>query len=179
MIKISLLLVSLFFTCTTVMAAPLQVGDVAPDWSFKEATDASFTMASWPDKVLLINYVDPDESELNEPFNEAMRAARESGLLLDTDYMGLGIVDCAATWKPDVLIRSIAGSKAEQYKRTVLFDYDATLRKAWDLKEDSANIILLDKNHVVRYISRGKIDDEQIASVVQMAIDLQTGNHGQ
>jgi len=172
--NIFLLLVFLCFTCNTASASdPLQVGDTASDWSFKDADDKAFTMATWPNKVLLINYVDPDESELNEPFNEAMRAAREDGRLLDTEYMGLGIVDCKATWKPDVLIRSIAGSKAEKYKRTILFDYDAELRASWGLKEDSSNVILLDKNHVVKYISRGQIADDQIQSVVQIAIDLQ------
>lgn len=172
--NIFLLLVLLSFICTTASAAePLEVGDTAPDWSFKDADDKAFTMATWPNKVLLINYVDPDESEANEPFNEAMRTAREAGDLLNSDYMGLGIVDCKATWKPDVLIRTIAGNKAEKYKRTILFDYDAELRGSWGLKEDSSNVILLDKNHVVKYISRGKIADDQIQSVVQMAIDLQ------
>ena len=172
--NIFFLLVLLSFTCNAASAAdPLQVGDTAPDWSFKDSADKTFTMATWPNKVLLINYVDPDESEANEPFNEAMRKAREAGLLLNTDYMGLGIVDCKATWKPDVLIRTIAGKKAEKYKRTILFDYDAELRESWGLKEDSSNVILLDKNHVVKYISRGKIANEQIQSVVQMAIELQ------
>ena len=171
---IFVLLIVLSFTCGAASAAePLKVGDTASDWSFKDADEKAFTMATWPNKVLLINYVDPDESELNEPFNEAMRAAREAGLLLNTDYMGLGIVDCKATWKPDVLIRTIAGNKAEKYKRTILFDYDAELRKSWGLKEDSSNVILLDKNHVVQYISRGEITTDQIESVVQMAIDLQ------
>ncbi len=168
------LLVLLGFTCNGAFAAnPLQVGDTAPDWSFKDSADKVFTMATWPNKVLLINYVDPDESEANDPFNEAMSKAREAGLLLSSDYMGLGIVDCKSTWKPDVLIRTIAGNKAEKYKRTVLFDYDAELRESWGLKKDSSNVILLDKNHVVKYISRGKIADEHIQSVVQMAIELQ------
>lgn len=169
-----LLLVLFSFTCSTVYAANgLKVGDTASDWSFKDADDKVFSMATWPNKVLLINYVDPDESEANEPFNEAMATARKDGRLLTTDYMGMGIVDCKATWKPDVLIRTIAGNKAEKYKRTILFDYDATLRDAWGLKEDSSNVILLDKNHVVKYISYGKIAKDEIAKVVQMAVDLQ------
>ena len=170
-------ILSLFFllllTYSTASAAPLQVGDAAPEWSFKDANGNTFTMASWPNKVLLINYVDPDEADLNEPFNEDVRTARNKGLLHDKDYIGLGIVDCAASWKPDLLIRNMAGSKAEKYKRTILFDYDANLRKSWGLKADSANIILLDKNHVVKFISRGKIADNRIASVIQMIINLQ------
>jgi len=71
------------------------------------------------------------------------------------------------------LIRAMAGKKAKKYKRIILFDLDATLRGSWGFKKDSSNVILLDKNHVVKYISRGKIADGEIASVIQMAIDLQ------
>lgn len=172
--KILPLLILLGFLCGSAFAAtPLQVGDTAPDWSFNDADENAFTMASWPAKVLLISYVDPDKSDLNEAFNEALQKARKEGRLLDADYKGLGIVDCKATWKPDALIRTMAGKKAKKYKRTILFDYAANLRAAWGLKKDSSNVILLDKNRVVKYISRGKIADEQIASVVQMAIELQ------
>ena len=172
--NIILLLVLLSFTCGTAFAAgPLQVGDTAPDWSFGDADEKAFSMTNWPDKVLLVSYVDPDESDLNESFNEAIQAARKDGSLLDADYLGLGILDCKATWKPNKVIRIMAGKKAKKYKRTILFDYTAKLRAAWGLKKDSSNVILLDKNRVVKYISRGKIADDQIAAVIQMAVELQ------
>ena len=172
--KIFLILIFLIFTCSASFAAgPLQVGDTAPDWSFNNSEDQTFSMTSWPNKVLLVSYVDPDESDLNESFNEALQAARKDGRLQDAYYLGVGILDCKATWKPNKLIRIMAGKKAKKYKRTILFDLDATLRGSWGLKKDSSNVILLDKNHVVKYISRGKIADGEIASVIQMAIDLQ------
>jgi len=151
----------------------LKVGDKAPDWSFPDADDKAFTMKSWEGRVLLVNYVDPDESDLNEHFTDAMKKAKEDGRLTDEGYKGIGIVDCAATWKPDFLIRSIAGDKAKKYKTVIVFDYDAALRESWGLKKDTANAILLDKNRVVRYISTGRVPDDKVAEVVQMAVDLQ------
>ena len=172
--NIFLILILLSFTCSVSFAAgDLQVGDTAPEWSFSDSEDQSFSMASWPNKVLLVSYVDPDESDVNESFNEALQAARKDGRLQDADYQGVGILDCKATWKPNKLIRAMAGKKAKKYKRIILFDLDATLRESWGFKKDSSNVILLDKNHVVKYISRGKIADGEIASVIQMAIDLQ------
>ena len=53
----------------------LAVGVKAPDWMFTDADKKEFTMNSWAGKVLQVNYVDPDESELNEPFNEAVNKA--------------------------------------------------------------------------------------------------------
>ena len=174
--KISLICIAvalLFMFVLPVQAGELKVGITAPDWSFKDAEGKVFTMDSWAGKVLLVNYVDPDESDLNEHFTDAMKKAKDDGLLTSENYKGIGIVDCAATWKPNFLIRAIAGDKAKKYKTVIVFDYDATLRKAWGLKKDTANAILLDKNRICRAIVRGRVPDDQVRPLVQMAIDLQ------
>jgi len=105
---------------------PLQVGMKASDWEFPDADGKMFTMESWAGKVLQINYVDPDESELNEPFNEAVKKAIEVDSIISRDkFKGMGIVDTKSTWKPDFLIRAIAGRKAK--KNNTLFYLIMTL----------------------------------------------------
>lgn len=156
-----------------VSAEPLMANMKAGDWSFNDSEGKAFTMESWAGKVLLVNYVDPDESDLNEHFTEAMKKAKDQGLLKEETYKGIGIVDCKATWKPDALIRSMAGAKAKKYNTIILFDYDATLRNAWGLAEDTANAVLLDKNRVVKAIVRGRVPDDQVETIVKLAIDLQ------
>lgn len=163
----------LMFVSVSFAGEPLKVGDKAPDWSFEDANGNVFTNNSWAGKVMLVNYVDPDESDLNEHFTDAMKKAKDEGRLVEETYKGIGIVDCAATWKPDFLIRSIAGDKAKKYNTVILFDYDAVLRESWGLKVDTANAILLDKNGVVSYIQMGRVPDDEVDKVVQMAIDLQ------
>jgi predicted transcriptional regulator len=162
-----------------IMAGPigaeeLQVGLPASDWAFEDSTGMSYSMASWEGKVLLINYVDPDESDLNEHFTDAMKKAKDEGRLKDESYKGIGIADCAATWKPNFAIRAIAGKKAKKYSTTILFDYDASLRNAWELQKDTANAVLLDKKRVCRAIIRGRVPDEKVDELVQLAVDLQS-----
>lgn len=163
----------LLWTVTGAVAGDLKVGDKASDWSFKDADGNVYTMESWAGKVLLVNYTDPDESDLNEHFTEAMKKAKDDGLLKEETYKGIGIADCKATWKPDVAIRVIGGMKAEKYKTTILYDYDAALRKAWGLEEDTANAVILDKNRICRAIVKGRVPDDQVAPLVQLAIELQ------
>ena len=146
----------------------------APDWSFKDANDKAFSMASWAGKVLVVNYVDPDESDLNEHFTDALKKAKDDGRLSEKTYKGIGIADCAATWKPNFAIRAIAGRKAKKYKTVILFDYDASLRNAWGLAEDTANVIVLDKQRVCRAIIRGRVPDDLLPRLVQLVIDLQS-----
>jgi len=154
-------------------ADELKVGAKASDWSFKDADDKAFTMESWAGKVLLVTYVDPDESDLNEHFTDAMKKAKDDGILKDETYKGIGIADCDATWKPNVAIRAIAGRKAKKYNTVILFDYDASVRKAWGLAKDTSNIVLLDKNRVCRAIVRGRVPNDQVAAIVKLAADLQ------
>jgi predicted transcriptional regulator len=156
-----------------VQAEDLQVGMTASDWSFVDSKKKVFSMASWAGKVLLVNYVDPDESDLNEHFTDAMKKAKDDGRLKDATYKGIGIADCAATWKPNFAIRAIAGRKAKKYKTVILFDYDGTLRAAWGLAKDTANMVLLDKKRVCIAIVRGRVPEEDVDKIVQTAIDLQ------
>jgi len=170
---LSVLVVFLFLSSGAAFAGDLKTGMKASDWSFKDADEKVFTMESWAGKVLLVTYVDPDESDLNEHFTDAMKKAKDDGLLKDETYKGIGIADCASTWKPDSLIRIIAGRKAKKYNTTILFDYDASLRNAWGLGKDTSNVVLLDKNRVCRYIFKGRVPDDQVATAVKLAIDLQ------
>ena len=125
----------------------LEIGMKAPDWMFTDADKKEFTMNSWPGKVLQINYVDPDESDLNDAFNDAVKKATDVDKTLSKDlFKGFGIVDCKSTWKPNSLIRMIAGNKAKKYNTTILFDYDATLQKSWGLPEDNYTVVIVDKN---------------------------------
>ena len=151
----------------------LAVGVKAPEWMFKDADKKEFTMNSWAGKVLQINYVDPDESDLNDAFNDAVKKATDVDKTLSKDlFKGFGIVDCKSTWKPNGLIRMIAGNKAKKYDTTILFDYDATLQKNWGLPKDNYTVVILDKNRVCRALYKGHIPEADNAKIVQQLIDL-------
>ena len=151
----------------------LKVGMKATDWKFKDADGIVHSMDTWKGKVLQINYVDPDESDLNDPFNDAIDKAVDVDKIIPKEHFkGFGIVDCKSTWKPNGLIRLIAGKKAEKYETTILFDYDAVLQKQWDLPSDSYSVVIVDKNRVVRALYKGKIPDSEIPKIIKLIIDL-------
>ncbi|MGQ9620233.1 MAG: YtfJ family protein [Bacteroidales bacterium] len=163
--------ISVFYA--KVQSVKLEIGIKAPNFVFTDADRKEFTLDSWHGKVLQINYVDPDEQDLNEPFNEAVDKAADVDKIINKDYFkGFGIVDCKSTWKPNSLIRIIAGKKAKKYDTTILFDYDATLQKLWGLPRDSYSVIILDKNRVCRAIYKGKIPDSEIENVIKLIIEL-------
>ncbi|MEI6050582.1 MAG: YtfJ family protein [Bacteroidota bacterium] len=151
----------------------LEVGMKAPEWMFTDADKKEFTMNSWSGKVLQINYVDPDESDLNDSFNDAVKKATDIDKTLSKDlFKGFGIVDCKSTWKPNGLIRMIAGNKAKKYDTTILFDYKATLQKEWGLPKDNYTVVILDKNRVCRAIYEGHIPESDNQKIVDQIIAL-------
>jgi predicted transcriptional regulator len=151
----------------------LAVGMKAPEWMFKDESKKEFTMNSWAGKVLQVNYVDPDEKDLNEPFNDAIDKAVKVDKRIDSVFFkGIGITDCKSTWLPNGIIRMIAGNKAKKFKTTILFDYDATLQKLWGLPKDSYSIVLLDKKRVCRALYKGKVPDSEIEKMIRLIIEL-------
>lgn len=162
-----------FITLNGQTGSGLQVGMKAPEWKLTDADKKEFTMDSWAGKVLQINYVDPDVSDLNDPFNDAVNKAADVDKIINRDYFkGMGIVDCKSTWKPNSLIRMIAGNKAKKYNTTILFDYDATLQKSWGLPADNYSVVIVDKNRVVRAIYKGKISEAENQKIIQFIIGL-------
>jgi predicted transcriptional regulator len=151
----------------------LAVGMKAPDWMFSDADKKEFTMDSWSGKVIQVNYVDPDESELNEPFNEAINKAVDIDKKISRDYFkGFGIVDCKSTWKPNALIRTIAGNKAKKFNTTILFDYDGKLQSLWGLPKDNYSVVILDKNRICRALYKGKVPEADTDKMIQLILSL-------
>jgi predicted transcriptional regulator len=172
------LLISMLMVAVVIMTAGaqnvnLKVGVKAPNWEFPDADGKKFTMNSWPGKVLQINYVDPDVSDLNDPANDAIKKAKDVDGRIDGDkFKGFGIVDTKSTWKPNVLIRTIAGNKAKKFETTILFDYNATLQSLWGLPKDNYTMVILDKNRVCRAIYKGEIPPSEYEKIIQLIIDL-------
>jgi len=174
--KMIIALVFSFFAVSGIFGqqnVQLAVGIKAPDWMFTDADKKEFTMNSWPGKVLQLNYVDPDESDLNDSFNDAVKKATDVDKTLSKDlFKGFGIVDCKSTWKPNGLIRMIAGNKAKKYDTTILFDYTAKLQTEWGLPKDNYTVVILDKNRVCRFIFKGHIPESDNQKIVDQIIAL-------
>lgn len=167
------LLLAAFVLPFAMAQGKLEIGKPAPEWVFQDADKKDFTMNSWPGKVLQINYVDPDESDLNDPFNDAIDKATDVDKIINKDFFkGFGIVDTKSTWKPKGLIRMIAGNKAKKYDTTILFDYDGILHDTWGMPNDSYSIVIVDKNRIVRAVYEGKVPDAEVDSIIKMIVKL-------
>lgn len=162
--------IMLFATPNTYGQQKISVGTKVPEWLFQDASRTNFSMDSWKDKVLQINYVDPDDSDLNDGLNDYIDVACDANKISRDKFKGFGIVDCKSSRMPDGLIRMVAGNKAKKYDTTILFDYDGILQDKWGLPKDNYSVVIIDKQRICRAVYSGKINESEYETIAQLII---------
>jgi uncharacterized protein len=169
------LLLALLWTASAAVAAELKVGDKAPDFKLKDSTGKEYSLdhPQFKGKVLYIAYVDPDEKDTNNHVEDALKKERESGGLDKTRYEGFGFANLKATNLPNFLIKALIKSKQEKTGAIVLLDYDYTILNLWGLKNDSSDVVVLDKERICRYLYNGKLPPEELAKMIEIIKEYQ------
>jgi predicted transcriptional regulator len=170
-----LILFALVSTVAVSLAAELMVGDKAPDFKMKDSTGKEYSLEDprFKGKVLYIAYVDPDERDTNNHVEDALKKERDSGALDKTRYEGFGFANLKATSLPNFLIKALIKSKQEKTGAVVLLDYDYTILNLWGLKNDSSEIVVLDKERICRFKYSGKLPPEELVKMIQIIKEYQ------
>lgn len=170
---LSTLLLAFSFAIVFAQDNGLEVGKKVPEWVLPDANDVAHSMDTWKGKVLQMNYVDPDEEDLNDHFNDEINKAADVDNRIDRDHFkGFGIVDTKSTWKPTGIIKMIAKRKEKKYGTTILFDNEGILHDKWKVPEDSYTIVIADKNRICRALYRGRVPDDEVEDIIQLIIKL-------
>ena len=167
-IKIILILVP------TMLLAELPIGEIPPKIVLKGDLGGRIDGTQWSseelvsEKVIVLFYVDPDESELNNHVSDALKAENYP----KEKYGSIGMANMAATWLPNFAINMKLKSKQEKHKETVYVkDLDKTLVKKWGLSDDNSDVIVFGKDGRVLYSVDGKFTDAQVKEIVKVVLD--------
>ena len=167
-IKIILILVP------TMLLAELPIGEIPPKVVLKGDLGGRIDGTQWSseelvsEKVIVLFYVDPDESELNNHVSDALKAENYP----KEKYGSIGMANMAATWLPNFAINMKLKSKQEKHKETVYVkDLDKTLVKKWGLSDDNSDVIVFGKDSRVLYSVDGKFTDAQVKEIVKVVWD--------
>ena len=158
----------------TMVLAELPVGEIPPKVVLKDDLGGKLDGTQWSSeelvsgKVIVLFYVDPDESELNNHVSDALKAENYP----KEKYGSIGMANMAATWLPNFAINMKLKSKQEQYKSTVYVkDLEKTLVKKWDLSDDNSDVVVFGKDGRVLYSVDGKFTDAQVKEIVKVVWD--------
>lgn len=162
-------------TVSFAVAAELKVGDKAPDFKLNDSAgkEYSLNVPQFRGKVLYIAYVDPDEKDTNSHVEEALKKEQDSGALDKAGYESFWIVNLKATAKPNFLIKSALKSKQKKTGATIVLDPDYTILNLWGLKNDSSDVVILDKQRICRYVHNGKLSPEEVVKMVKIIKEYQ------
>tara|TARA_B100000945_G_scaffold252495_1_gene209351 strand:- start:785 stop:1312 length:528 start_codon:yes stop_codon:yes gene_type:complete len=158
----------------TIVFAELPIGEKPPKVVLKDDLGGRIDGTQWSseelisEKIIVLFYVDPDESELNNHVSDALKAEN----FPKDKYGSIGMANMAATWLPNFAINMKLKSKQEKHKNTLYVkDLDKTLVKKWDLSDDNSNVVVFGKNGRVLYSVDGKFTDAQVKEIVKVVWD--------
>ena len=169
------LLLVLFWTVSSAASVELKVGDKASDFTLKDSTGKEYSLdhPQFKGKVLYIAYVDPDEKDTNNHVEDALKKERESGALDKNRYEGFGIVNLKASMMPNFLLKAAIKSKQEKTGAIIIMDFDYTILNQWGLKNDSSDVVVLDKERICRYRYSGKLSPEELVKMIEIIKEYQ------
>ena len=158
----------------TMLLAELPIGEIPSKIVLKGDLGGRIDGTQWSseelvsEKVIVLFYVDPDESELNNHVSDALKAENYP----KEKYGSIGMANMAATWLPNFAINMKLKSKQEKHKETVYVkDLDKTLVKKWGLSDDNSDVIVFGKDGRVLYSVDGKFTDAQVKEIVKVVWD--------
>ena len=164
----------IFMLSVLPLSAELPIGEIPPKIVLEGDLGGRLDGSAWNSeelisgKVMVLFYVDPDESDLNNHVSDALKA---ENFPLDK-YGSLGVANMGATWLPNFAINIKLKSKQAEYKSTIYVkDLEKTLVKSWGLNDDDSDIILFGKEGKVLYSYDGKFSDAQVKELIQAVKD--------
>lgn len=115
-------------------------------------------------KVHVLFYVDPDEKDTNNEASEALDREKFPA----EKFQSVAVINMAATWMPNFAISLSIEEKQKRYPRTIYIrDYKRVLVRAWQIADDSSNILAFDKEGRLIFRKDGRLDTEEIQRLIQ------------
>ena len=164
----------IFLLSVLPLSAELPLGKIPPKIVLEGDLGGRLDGTAWNSeelisgKVMVLFYVDPDESELNNHVSDALKA---ENFPLDK-YGSIGMANMDATWLPNFAINIKLKSKQEKHKSTIYVkDLKKTVVNKWGLSDDNSDVILFGKDGKVLYSFDGKFSDAQVKEIIQAVKD--------
>lgn len=150
-------------------ARALDLGQVPPRVELQGDLGGRLDGSAWRSdelkgKVHVLFYVDPDEKDTNNEASEALDREKFHA----EKFQSVAVINMAATWLPNFAISLSIEEKQKRYPRTLYVrDYRRVLVQAWQIADDSSNILAFDKEGRLIFRKDGKLSAEEIQRLIQ------------
>jgi uncharacterized protein len=151
-------------------AQAIEMGAIPPKAELKEKLGGRLDGTPWSSeelqgKVSVLFYVDPDEKDINNDASDALDREK----FPSEKFQAYGIINMAATWLPNFAISSALKDKQKRYPRTIYVrDYKKVLVHAWNIADDSSDVLVFDKKGVLIFRKDGKLTAAEIQTLIKV-----------
>lgn len=155
------------------MAPAVELGQVPPKVELQESLGGRLDGTAWRSdelkgKVHVLFYVDPDEKDTNNEASEALDKEKFPA----EKFQSVAVINMAATWMPNFAISMSVEEKQKRYPRTIYVrDYKKVLVNAWQVADDSSDILAFDRQGKLIFRKDGKLTAEDIQKLVKAIKD--------
>lgn len=151
-----------FFLLINVLIA--QPGNLAVKVILTDTDNMPQNIPYLGEKMLLLFYIDPDVSNINEPLFNALKDKNFSVLKFCT----IGVVNCKDTWIPNTIIRTKSRQKQVlNPKSIILLDKNNSLARGWGLGncDNRSVVIVVGKDSKIKFSQSIKSQEESKNSI--------------
>ena len=120
------------------------------------------------DKVLVMFYVDPYEKDTNSHFSDALKAKKYDR----SKFGSLGVINLAATWKPNFVIEALLEEKQKEFPHTIYVkDKKSVLVNEWKVADDASNILIFAKDSTLLFYKSGAMSEDDMNKAFKLIED--------
>jgi len=141
------------------------VGQAAPFFKVKSGDNKELSLNDLSGKIIVLFYETKETKEKNRKLKDELDKFYDNQpLAVKTKVARLAVIDCegvifAGAWKKALL----ENSKTEGI--TVYGDWTGEMGKAYKVKADDSNVIIIDDKGAIRYYNSGQIGNDKIPAI--------------
>ncbi|MCX5750103.1 MAG: redoxin domain-containing protein [Candidatus Saganbacteria bacterium] len=160
----------IFIFLNPASAELLPVGSPAPAFKITSGDGKALALENLKGKVSVILYETKDIVEKNRPLKKALTDFSAS--LPDNvkpNLIAVPVINCTGAFWPFTSVwQSGLVDNSKKEGLTIYGDWDGKMDKAYGMKDNDSNIVIIDQNGVIQYFNAGVIDTKETGKVIGM-----------
>lgn len=150
-----------------------QTGKPAPAFSIASGDDKVVNRDTFKNRLLIIIYETKDNVEDNRKFKTELGALLASSDTLKNSSTVLPVINCSsAFWPVSAIWKGNLMRNSEKEKITIYGDWDGKMFSSYKFKDKASNVVIVDKDGIIRYFHTGVMDDDDIREARNVIVSL-------
>lgn len=161
-----------FSICLFSWAGQIVVGSAAPSLKVLSGDNEQLTLEDLKGKVAIVFYETKETAEINRRLKDELnRFYKEQPPPIKQLIVRLAVINCSG-----VLFKGVWKKALRENSRkegiVIYGDWDGKMFSHYNMKDKESNVLIIDKNGIIRFFAAGKVEDKEIPTVKELIRNL-------